>query len=227
MSQSQRFQAVSVACAGGASQPRARMERTRVVSVSTRLNSTIAAQSSEACSSVQRRARGAGALAGGGRALWRSAQLLLSALLLFVVVGCKTHYIPNTDVEDTDFNQRVIDFCEEYRKAVERQNIAMLLKLADESYYEDGGNVNSTDDIDYAGLEEYLRDKFRETRAIRYEIRYRDVSRGRGNVIQVDFTYSASYRIPTHQGEVWRRKVADNRLELIEDGETFRIVRGM
>ncbi|MBX3182094.1 MAG: hypothetical protein KIT72_10440 [Polyangiaceae bacterium] len=149
------------------------------------------------------------------------------ACALLVVLGCKTHYIPNTDVEDTDFNQRVIEFCEQYRRAVERQNVALLLKLADENYYEDGGNIDSTDDIDYAGLEEYLRSKFRETRAIRYEIRYRNVSKGRRDVIQVDYTYSASYRIPTHQGEVWRRKVADNRLELIPDGESFRVISGM
>lgn len=156
--------------------------------------------------------------------IWRT---LLGVCLALILAGCKTQYIPNTDVEDTEYNQRVIDFCEEYRKAVERQNIALLLKLADKKYYEDGGNTDSTDDIDYAGLEEYLKSKFRETRNIRYEIRYRQIGKGRKDVVFVDFTYSASYRIPTHQGEVWRRKVADNRLELVPHGETFRIVSGM
>jgi hypothetical protein len=101
------------------------------------------------------------------------------------------------------------------------------LKLAHPNYYEDGGNIDASDDLDYAGLEEYLRGKFAETRAIRYEIRYRRVGEGRKNTIYVDYTYSASYKIATGEGEIWQRKVADNRLELVPEGETFRILSGM
>jgi len=45
----------------------------------------------------------------------------------------------------------------------------------------------------------------------------------------VDYTYSASYKVPTHVAgeEVWRRRVADNRLELVRDGNKFRILSGM
>lgn len=155
--------------------------------------------------------------------------VLLFALLLSAptLVGCKTVYIPNTDVEDTEDNRKVIEFCEEYRKAIERKNIAFLLQLAHPAYYEDGGNYDAGDDIDRAGLEQYLRDRFRQTDAIRYEIRYRNVGKGRKNIILVEYTYSASYRIPTHQGEAWRRKVADNRLELVPHKESFRILSGM
>ncbi len=143
------------------------------------------------------------------------------------LVGCKTQYIPNTDVEETAENRRVVEFCEEYRHAVERRNVALLLKMANPAYYEDGGNIDATDDIDYAGLREYLQTKFGDTSAIRYEIRYRDVSAGPGDVIWVDYTYSASYKVPSAQGEVWRRQVADNRLELVPEGDSFTILRGM
>jgi hypothetical protein len=64
-------------------------------------------------------------------------------------------------------------------------------------------------------------------KAIRYEVRYRDVTRGRDQEIFVDYTYSASYKIPTERGDVWRRRVADNRLELKPEGETFKILSGM
>jgi len=150
---------------------------------------------------------------------------LLIALL--VAVGCGKHYLPNTEVEETDLNRKVIQFCEEYRRAVERRNIAFLLKSAHPSYYEDGATIDTSDDLDYAGLQKYLEDKFRQTLAIRYEIHYRSVSQGRKNTIFVDFTYSASYKVPTPEGEVWRRRVADNRLELIPEGESFKIVAGM
>lgn len=153
--------------------------------------------------------------------------VLLACCLGLLLGGCSKQYIPNTDVEETEFNRKVVEFVEEYRKAVERRNIAMLLKLAHPSYYEDGGNIDTSDDLDFAGLKEYLEDRFRNVRAIRYEIRYREVSMGRNDRVFVDFTYSASYKLPTPTGEVWRRRVADNRIELVPEKDGFRIVSGM
>ncbi len=150
--------------------------------------------------------------------------LLLAAL---TTLGCTHQYIANTDVEDTDFNRKVIEYCENYRHAVEQRNTARLLKMAHPSYYEDGGNVDASDDLDYAGLENYLNTEFNQTRAIRYEIHYRQISEGRKNSVLVDYTYSASYKIPTAHGDVWRRRVADNRLSLTREGDGFRILAGM
>lgn len=162
----------------------------------------------------------------------KSVPSLRSFLPLFVFAvlsafGCSHQTILNTDVEDTDFNRRVIDYCESYRHAVEQRNTAKLLKMAHPSYYEDGGNVDASDDMNYEGLEEYLNSQFKQTTAIRYEIHYRNVSEGRKNTVLVDFTYSASYKIPTSHGDVWRRRVADNRLQLAREGEGFRILSGM
>lgn len=149
------------------------------------------------------------------------------ALGLLPLTGCATHYIPNTDVEDNDFNRELIEFCEKYRRAVEYRNVPVLLKMAHDNYYEDGGTVDTSDDIDKAGLAEYLEGRFKDTTGIRYEIRYRGVSPGRKQTFFVDFTYSASYKIPTPDGEAWRRRVADDRLEVVRDGESFKILSGM
>jgi hypothetical protein len=145
-----------------------------------------------------------------------------------IEVACTREVIPNTDVEDTDFNRGVVEFCEDYRHAVERRNVALLLRLADERYYEDGGSTDTSDDLDYAGLKAYLEGKFREVKSIRYEVRYRDVTRGRNDEVFVDYTYSASYKIPTPKGDVWRRRVADNRLELKPYAHgAYKILAGM
>ncbi len=154
--------------------------------------------------------------------------LILSTFLAFAtpLAGCATHYIPNTDVEDTDENRRLIAFCERYRHAVENKDVAALLKMAAPNYYEDGGNIDPTDDIDYAGLKAYLMSKFQDASAIRYEIRYRKVAKQR-DLIFVDYTYSASYRIPGTKGDEWRHRVEDNRLELVPYQDEFRIVAGM
>jgi hypothetical protein len=157
--------------------------------------------------------------------------LLLSgtALLATAVGGCATRYIPNTDVVDDDDNRNIITFCEKYRHAVEDRNVPVLLGLASPAYYEDGGNVDASDDMDYDGLRDYLQGKYKDTRAIRYEIRYRKVGHGeKTNRIYVDYTYSASYKIPGVDGnEEWRHTVADNRLELVGDGKDYKIVAGM
>ncbi|MFO7179544.1 MAG: hypothetical protein DIU78_012680 [Pseudomonadota bacterium] len=161
----------------------------------------------------------------------RSVRLLpfaAAVVFSFGSIGCATHYLPNTDVEATELNRRVIEFCEEYRRAVERRNVPLLLKFAHPNYYEDGGTVSTSDDLDYAGLREYLEGRFKKTSAIRYEIRYRDVKPGRNNTIYVDYTYTASFKVLGPDGEeVWRRSVADNRLELVPEGESFRILSGM
>ena len=150
--------------------------------------------------------------------------LLLAAL---TTLGCTHQYIANTDVEDNDFNRKVIEYCELYRHAVELRNTARLLQMAHPSYFEDGGNVDAADDINYDGLKTYLNEQFNQTTAIRYEIHYRNISAGRKDNVLVDFTYSASYQIPTAHGMVWRRRVADNRLTLTREGDNFRILAGM
>ena len=141
--------------------------------------------------------------------------------------GCATHYIPNTDVEDNDENREIIKFCERYRHALEEQNVPALLQMASPRYYEDGGNIDPADDIDFEGLREWLNGRFQDTRAIRYEIRYRRIEPGERDRMYVLFTYTASYRIPGIKQEEWRHTVADNRIELVHDDTTFKIIAGM
>lgn len=152
--------------------------------------------------------------------------LLALAFASLTVSGCATRYIPNTDVEDTEENRKIIEFCEKYRHAVEDKNTGTLISLASTDYYEDGGNVDPADDIDYAGLKAYITGTFQDARAIRYEMRYRRIMK-EADVILVDYTYSASYRIQGLKTEEWRRKVDDNRLELVPYQNEFRIIGGM
>lgn len=159
--------------------------------------------------------------------LERSSFLLCACFALAApLAGCATHYIPNTDVEDTDENRKLIAFCERYRHAVENKDLAALLKMAAPNYYEDGGNVDPTDDLDYAGLKDYLTSKFQKATAIRYEIRYRRVAKQR-DLVFIEYTYSASYRIPGSKSDEWRHRVEDNRLELVPYQDEYRIIAGM
>jgi hypothetical protein len=156
----------------------------------------------------------------------------LSALLLLVpalasLPGCNQQLIPNTDLEDTAENRSLVEFCELYRHAVERRDIDKLLTLAHPDYYEDGGNVDATDDLDYAGLKTYLESEFVRARAIRYDIHYRRIEKNDRNGWDIDYTYSASYKLPEGDSEVWHREVAENQLVLVAAGDSFKILSGM
>ncbi len=141
--------------------------------------------------------------------------------------GCAHSTIPNTDVEDTSENRKIIDFCEKYRRAVEERDVDALVNMASPRYFETGGNAKSSDDIDYDGLRAYLTTKFKQTKAIRYEIRYRRVAETETKVIDVDYTYTASFLIPTPTGDHWNRAVRENRLQLLRDSDSFKILGGM
>jgi hypothetical protein len=62
--------------------------------------------------------------------------------------------------------------------------------------------------------------------AIRDEIASRRVVKEM-NVIYVDYTYTASYRIPGTKSEEWRHRVEDNRLEIVPFQDSYRIIAGM
>lgn len=153
--------------------------------------------------------------------------LALATTGLLALSACSPSMIPNTDVEDNSNNRKVISYCEEYRHAVEDKDVGRLLNMASPRYYEDGGNTSPDDDVDYDGLKDYLTSTFVKTQTIRYEIRYRKVNVSENKRVYVEYTYSASYRIPGLKGEEWKHTVADNRLELVPEGESYKILNGM
>jgi hypothetical protein len=158
--------------------------------------------------------------------LARAARLGLAALAASTLACSKT-YIPNTEVEDTSDNRKIVLFCEQYRHALEEKNVSALVKMMSSSYFEDGGNTKAEDDIDYAGVKEFLTGDFLKTTGIRYEIRYRRVTFTEQKHVWVDYTFWAAYRIPGVKSEEWHHKVGDNRLDLVAEGDTYKIAAGM
>jgi hypothetical protein len=157
-----------------------------------------------------------------------------AAWLPFVVVvlslctfGCSKSMIPNTDVDDTGENRDVIFFCERYRKGLEDRSVGELLRMMSPAYFETGGNSKSGDDADFDKIKEFLTGDFMKTTGIRYEIRYRRVTFTEQNHIFVDYTYAAAWKIPGAKGDEWHHRVADNRLDLVRDGDSYKILRGM
>lgn len=148
------------------------------------------------------------------------------AALFMLTTGCGASMIPNTDVEDNAENREIIEFMESYRHAVEDRNIGKLLKLASPDYYDDSGTPNAEDDVDYESLAQKLATWKERLIKVRYEIRYRRVTRVRERIF-VDFTYTGSFQLKTVEGEHAVRRLEDNRIVLAEKDDSFEIVSGM
>jgi hypothetical protein len=99
----------------------------------------------------------------------------LALLLVASAAGCQKQMIPNTDVEDNEFNRSVVEFCERYRHAVEDLNVGLLLSLASPRYFDNAGTPTGDDDYDLSGLEEILVKRFASIKSIRYEFKYRNI----------------------------------------------------
>ena len=155
--------------------------------------------------------------------------MIRPALLAIVLAaaGCSSSLIPNTDVEDTSQNREVVLFCEKYRHALEEKDVGQILKLMSKGYFEDGGNTKNEDDADFDKIREFLTGDFLHTGSIRYEMRYRRITVTETKHIYVDYTYAAAWKLPGVKQDEWHHKVADNRLDLVRDGESFRILGGM
>ncbi|MCA9580650.1 MAG: hypothetical protein KC416_02575 [Myxococcales bacterium] len=151
----------------------------------------------------------------------------IPSVLFLCVLGCGGATIPNTDVEDTDDNREVLEFVEEYRKAVESRDVAELLALASPDYHDDSGTPAADDDVDYEGLKGRLQRWSEALLSVRYEIRYRRVSFVRDRVL-VDYTYTGSFKMKGPDGDRAERRLDENRLVLVRTGDDgFRILSGM
>ena len=152
--------------------------------------------------------------------------LSVLALSLFFEAGCAHSNIPNTYVEDTKENRKVLEFVDQYRKAVESRNMGLLLSLASENYFDDMGTPQGDDDVDYKALKEGLVRLRNEIQDVRYQISYRGVSYLSGHV-QVDVLYSGWFRLNTPDGPQWRRRLEPHRLVLVKENDQYKILSGM
>jgi hypothetical protein len=158
----------------------------------------------------------------------RTALPLACVLVLAAsALACSKTFIPNTDVQDTGENRKVIEFCESYRHAMEDKNVGALVKLMSPGYFEDGGNTKNEDDADFDAMREFLTGDFLKTSGIRYEIRYRKVTFTPRNHIYIDYTYAAAWKLPGVKAGEWHHAVADNRLDIVPEGDSYKIVAGM
>jgi hypothetical protein len=146
-------------------------------------------------------------------------RVLFAAVLAFSVAaaaGCDKN-IPNTTVKDTPENRQVITFMENYRNSVEARDVGALLAMAHPQYLDDNGTPSGDDDIDYRGLQKKLSRWRERVTDVRYEIKYRTITREMDRVL-IAYRYSASFRIAyDEEDQRWSRRIGENQMVLVYD----------
>ncbi len=150
----------------------------------------------------------------------------LAAILTATLAGCSRDYLPNTSVEDTAENRRILEFVDSYRKAVESRDMARLLSLTSVNYFDDMGTPVGDDDIDYESLRKGLKRLQKEVLDARYQIRYKGVTYLENRAL-VDILYTGWFRVNTEEGPQWRRRLAPHRLVVALESGRYKIVSGM
>jgi len=152
---------------------------------------------------------------------------LLSLAVLAQLAGCAHKPIPNTRVEDTEENREVIDFVEQYRKAVETRDAPVLLRMTSKMYFDDMGTPQGDDDVDYDALQVGLGRLQKELLDARYQISYRGVIYAPNQHVLVDMLYTGWFKVETPDGPQWRRRLEPHRMVLAREDGHYKIVSGM
>jgi hypothetical protein len=153
--------------------------------------------------------------------------LFLAMVAAAALSGCATRNIPNTRVEDTDENREVLEFVEQYRKAVEARDTVALLRMASQHYFDDMGTAAGEDDIDYDGLRAALVRLREDVLAARYQISYRGLNSVTEDRVWVDLLYTGWFKVSTAEGPQWRRRLEPHRIVLAREDKGLKILSGM
>ncbi|MFT3709541.1 MAG: DUF4440 domain-containing protein [Archangium sp.] len=127
---------------------------------------------------------------------------LVSTLLLSLVVlgsACAPRKIPGTDLDDTDDTRAVLDVLQKYRAAVEKKDTDTIVKLADESFRDDGGSANPDDDLDFASLGPKLSARLAKIANVKLDVTVRRIEfDDDSKVARVTYSYQISFNMPDY-----------------------------
>jgi hypothetical protein len=167
-----------------------------------------------------------------------SLSILVTVLVTVSACASQVQTIPGTEIPNTTNNRDIIQAIEKYRLAVESKDVAALVLMTSQSYWEDGGTPTGGDDYGYEGLKEVLKNRFDKVSDIRYSLKYIDVQRrcresgdsttNEGCRAYVDVLIDASFSVVDAQGRLMRSDKRDqNQLVLEWSGDKWLFLSGM
>lgn len=150
--------------------------------------------------------------------------LLLTGLLAF---GCSAKRIPGIaiDLEDNQDNRALLGLLDSYRTAFEDKDVGALVGMASERFYEDLGTPETTDDYDFAGLKTHFEKHFKQLKTIQLTVSLKNVKVA-GDKAHIDYRYVTRYLMELPAGERWKVTDEINRIELVREEKTWKVLNG-
>lgn len=146
---------------------------------------------------------------------------------LAALAGCTgAKRIPGTEIRDTPDARAIVGVIDAYRQAAERRDAAAVLALVSESYFDDAGTADPSDDIDYLQLKQLLPAHYRKLSAIRLGIGVREVEVKGDRAVATVF-YDGHYRVSTATGEAQKSTSDVSQMHFVREGGQWKIQSGL
>lgn len=161
--------------------------------------------------------------------------VLAPTTLAGTLTGCKNDVtIPGTEIPDTEDNRQIVAVLERYRTSFVSRDAAAMLATAHPTYHDNAGTDDPSDDTTYNELGPLIRRRLSQLDSIRFTIDYLEIQQTEDRAI-VRVWIDAAYRFKPlldAEGEPraqspYARVMDHNEFELVREGETWQIVRGL
>ncbi len=154
--------------------------------------------------------------------------IILAWTLAALLAGCHKETIPGTDIALDDERRAVWQVVERYRQAVEERDVDAIMALVSTEYFDNAGTTDTNeDDYGYPTLRERVLPVLRENiRKVHFDIRVRSLE-VHGNRAYVEYEYFLRFLYSEGGKDGWVTKNDFNRLELVREDGTWKIVSGL
>jgi len=161
------------------------------------------------------------------RRSFASSVVAVALAVLTPLAGCTgAKRIPGTEIRDTPDARAIVAVIDSYRQAAERRDAAGVLALVSESYFDDAGTADPSDDIDYLQLKQRLPEHFRKLSAVRLNIGVREIE-VKGERAIANVFYDGHYRVSTASGEASKSTSDVSQMHFVREFGTWKIVSGL
>jgi hypothetical protein len=146
----------------------------------------------------------------------------------FLTIGCGPKLIPGLDIElaDTPDHRALLKVLDSYRQAFENKDVKSLLSLTSQKFYENSGTSDTGDDYDHQGLNKHFEEHFKKIKNCSLNLQIKDIS-VEENKATIDYRYVSRYLMDLPSGEKWQIANDLNRMELVKEDDSWKIMSGI
>ena len=143
-----------------------------------------------------------------------------------LMLGC-AHFIPGTQIADTADTRAVLAVLGKMRTALEARDADALIALVSHAFFEDLGDDNPSNDYGYRDLQErILPQSLAVAKEIHVDFDIHDIVIS-GDHATADIRYRSRAQLDLPAGTRWDSHREFDRIEMVREQSTWKIVKGL